>query len=54
MVGWKRVKFGVEIHAWSFDPDACAGRVRDVDIHMDLCHGDSQSRPAINDGMFTK
>ena len=54
MVGRKRIQFGVKIHVWGVDPDASAGRVRDFDIRMDLCHRDSQRGPSVNNGMFAE
>lgn len=54
MVGGKRIKFGVKIHIRGLNPDAGAGRVRDFDIRMNLCDGDSQRGSSINDGMLAE
>ena len=54
MVRWKRIQFSVKIHGWSVNPDASAGRVRDFNIRMDLCNGDSQRGTPIDNGVFAE
>ncbi len=54
MVGRKCVQFSVKIHVWGVDPDASAGGVRDFNIRMDLCNGDGQRGPSIDDGVFAE
>ncbi len=54
MVSGKRIKFGVQVNAGGVDPDPCAGRIRNFDIHMDLCNGHGKSGAVIHHRMFTE
>ncbi|MGZ9226794.1 MAG: hypothetical protein ACXW4M_14685, partial [Anaerolineales bacterium] len=54
MVSRKRIKFGVQVNAWSVDPDPWSGRIQNFDIHMNLCDGHSQRGSSVNDRVFAE
>ena len=54
MVSGKRFKFGVQVNAGGVDEYPCAGRIRNFDIRMNLCDGDSERGAVVHHRMFTK